>query len=434
MKRLAFVLLKLMLALPSIAAAQGRDTTLFLGVFNPRIGPSVPAWFAPLYPSTGTSLGLPGLAVNNVAFPFDTSTSGAKSQNVIVNAVGYPITVSDPCMTENLQTVVNKGITNANCHAINIPAFSGTFGSNNALQVNATSSFVRNASNQGAGKLNASGGLETCRAITDLAQCWGTTVYATDTSGAHGILIGLQSNVLLQNSPASYTGAAATPRGYYATLTDVNSGDIGVAYGANNQPGIARWLIGYQTQDSAAATGMDLGSTGKGPSTGSQPIVLHWRDGSSVSQTTQINADGSGNLTLTAGSSSNVIVSSPMLVSGGRVQDAAVALTCGGSTTPAINVAQGNYFTCNITSNVAVVLAVPTNNPSTSTRSQLIRVAFRNSSGGALGTAPTFNAGAGGYKFTGTCNPANGTQCVWAFTFDQGQGFWYLVGGTPTGL
>lgn len=118
---------------------------------------------------------------------------------------------------------------------------------------------------------------------------------------------------------------------------------------------------------------------------------------------------------------------------GSTYTDIPFALTCGAGTTPAIDVTQGNYFTCNITANVAVVVAVPSNRPPAG-GSERIRIALRNSSGGALTTAPTFNAGANGFKFTGTCNPANATQCVWDFVFDPVQSFWYQVGGTPTGL
>lgn len=118
---------------------------------------------------------------------------------------------------------------------------------------------------------------------------------------------------------------------------------------------------------------------------------------------------------------------------GSTYTDIPFALTCGAGTTPAIDVTQGNYFTCNITANVAVVVAVPTNRPPAA-GSERIRIALRNSSGGALTTAPTFNAGANGFKFTGSCNPANATQCVWDFVFDPVQSFWYQVGGTPVGL
>lgn len=103
------------------------------------------------------------------------------------------------------------------------------------------------------------------------------------------------------------------------------------------------------------------------------------------------------------------------------------ALTCGSGTTPGIDVSTGNYFTCNITSNVAVVLSVPTNNPPTGS-SQTITVAFRNTSGGALTTAPTFNTGAGGFVFgASTCNPTNGTQCQWTWAWDGTQTKWELL-------
>lgn len=108
--------------------------------------------------------------------------------------------------------------------------------------------------------------------------------------------------------------------------------------------------------------------------------------------------------------------------------DGAAALTCGGSTTPAIDASLAAYYTCNITANVAVVLAVPTNSPGAGW-SKMITVAFRNSSGGALTTAPTFNTGAGGFKFAAASivNPTNGTQVLYTWRWDPVQSFWYEV-------
>jgi hypothetical protein len=112
---------------------------------------------------------------------------------------------------------------------------------------------------------------------------------------------------------------------------------------------------------------------------------------------------------------------------GASLNDIPVALTCGSATTPAIDVSAGNYFTCNITSNVAVTVAVPSNNPPAGS-SEEIKIVFRNTSGGALTTAPTFNGGAGGFKFSAVTNPANGTQVVYTFRWDPVQSFWYEVG------
>ena len=96
-------------------------------------------------------------------------------------------------------------------------------------------------------------------------------------------------------------------------------------------------------------------------------------------------------------------------------------------TTPALDASKGNYFTLNITSNIAVTIAVPTNAPPAG-QSQEITVAIRNGSGGALSTAPTFNTGAGGFKFSAVTNPANGTQVLYKFRWDGVQSFWYEVG------
>src|ERR1700741_2411892 len=108
------------------------------------------------------------------SFSFDTSSVGAISTNALVTNMGVPGFI-DACWNEQWATVRNKGITNATCHTVYIPVLRGVFGSRNALQVNGTASHVRNGSGQGLGKLNASGGLETCRAITENAQCWGAT-------------------------------------------------------------------------------------------------------------------------------------------------------------------------------------------------------------------------------------------------------------------
>lgn len=434
MKRM-FGMMAAAVLVTSLGQAQVRDSTAKIATFQPTtFSPTWPFDYVPMR-ATGTTSGLPYLFLSNT-FQFDTTTSTAKSINFLVNNSGTTLG-ADPCFIEQASTVVNKGVTNANCHVVYIPALSGTFGSNNALQVNATASHVRNASGQAVGKLNATGGLETCRVITAQSACWGTTLVAEDTAGAVGALVGVEIDVNLQNPIANYTGGAANPAGARAVFVSSNAGAIGVGFTAQKLTGSAgRWSVGFQTADSGASIGLSLGSVGNSASQAGQPLVFTYRDAGNVSRSGQFNLDASGNMNYTsaAGSATQHIFSNPVILSGGRMQDGAFALTCGAGTTPAIDASQGNSFTCNITSNVAVVLAVPSNTPATSARSQLIRIAFRNSSGGVLGTAPTFNTGANGFKFTGTCNPANGTQCVWLFSFDQLQGFWYQVGGTPTGL
>lgn len=106
--------------------------------------------------------------------------------------------------------------------------------------------------------------------------------------------------------------------------------------------------------------------------------------------------------------------------------DGQVPLTSG--TTPALDAGKGNSFTLNILANIAVVVAVPVNPPPAGF-SQTITVALRNSSGGALGTAPTFNTGAGGFKLNAAVvNPANGTQVEYTFRWDSVQRLWYEIG------
>src|SRR6266704_3361542 len=115
----------------------------------------------PLIPGVLVAQGDTTLTVNARSFTFDTAASRAIT--VFNNGMN---TTAQACFTEMRSTVVNLGVTNANCHVVYIPALAGTFGSRNALQVNATASHVRNASSQASGKLNASGTLETCRVIT----------------------------------------------------------------------------------------------------------------------------------------------------------------------------------------------------------------------------------------------------------------------------
>src|ERR1051325_5498028 len=97
-----------------------------------------------------------------------------------------------------------------------------TFGSNNSLQVTGTCSGVRNASGQGAGKLNAAGIREVCRSITTGAQCWGANPVVTDTGGGVGALIGLEADVILQNPTSNYTNPV--PIGIKAVMGGSGSG------------------------------------------------------------------------------------------------------------------------------------------------------------------------------------------------------------------
>jgi len=115
----------------------------------------------------------------------------------------------------------------------------------------------------------------------------------------------------------------------------------------------------------------------------------------------------------------------------GIVTNVAVALTSG--VAPALDASLGTYFTLNITSNIAVVIAVPLNAPAAGF-SQFITIAVRNSSGGALTTTPTFNTGAGGFKFNTVTAVPNGKQVLYQFCWDAIQGFWYQVGSPGPAL
>lgn len=144
-------------------------------------------------------------------------------------------------------------------------------------------------------------------------------------------------------------------------------------------------------------------------------------------------AAGAGGLTWTDNGSTNkasrlgeFLPSSVTLFQfGGQMTDRHVVMTHGA--TPACNVALGNFFTLSITANIAVVIAVPTGAPPAGF-SQEITIVIRNASGGALSTAPTFNTGAGGFRFAAVTNPANGTQVAYKFRWDPVQSLWYEVG------
>jgi hypothetical protein len=369
------------------------------------------------------------LTVNAKSFRFD--TSGVRGINILTNNIN---STSQACFTEMRSTVVNLGVTNANCHVVYIPALSGTFRSRNALQVNATASHVRNASGQPSGKLNASGALETCRVLSSGSACWGATLVSQDTAGAVGVLNGLEVDVNLQNAISRYVGSAANPTGVRAVMVGSNNGAIGTAFMAQKLgPGLsaARWSAGFLTTDSGASTGLSLGSLGSSPNQGGQPIVLHYRDNNNHDRTAQINVDGSGNLLLQSGDKGNgtaTINPNSFLIANGRLEDAAIRLNCGATQVIVIDASQGNYFICQVTSNVAVTIQPPIDSPSISSRSQLITIAIRNASGGALRQAPTFSRSAGGYKFSPVTNPANNTQVLYTFRWDPIESFWYEVG------
>jgi len=182
--------------------------------------------------------------------------------------------------------------------------------------------------------------------------------------------------------------------------------------------------------DSGASTGISLGSVGTSANQGGQPIVLHYRDENNADKMGHINVDAAGNLLLQSGNNGDgtaTINQNSLLITNGRLQDQAVPLTCGANSSVAIDANQGNYFTCSITSNVAVTIQAPSNNPSAS-RSQIIAIAIRNASGGSLARSPTFSRSARGYRFSQVTNPANNTQVLYTFRWDPVQSFWYEVG------
>jgi hypothetical protein len=98
----------------------------------------------------------------------------------------------------------------------------------------------------------------------------------------------------------------------------------------------------------------------------------------------------------------------------GGIQDKVFVVNPAIATQP-INVQDGNNFEYNITSNIAVVVQTPTNNPPAN-QTQELTVTFFNQSGGALGTAPTFTAGAGAFLLSAAVvNPANTTAVTYVF-------------------
>ncbi len=378
----------------------------------------------------GASLVPAVLAAQNTA-SFTLDTTGTRAINVITNTIN---STRDACFIEMRSTVVNLGVTNATCHIVYIPALPGIFGTRNSLQVDATASHVRNASGQPSGKLNASGALQTCRVVTAGSACWAATLVAEDTSGAVGVLNGLEIDVNLQNPIARYSRMGANPAGVRAVMVGSHQGAVGTAYTAQKLgPGLsgARWSTGFLTADSGASTGLSLGSVGSSPNQGGQPIVLHYRNAGNDDKTAQINVDAAGNLLLRSGNEDNrtaTMIQSPLLVANGRVEDASVTLDCGSKTTVAIDAGEGNYFTCNITSNVPVVVQPPNNSPRGQSTSQLIMIAIRNSSGTQLQTPPTFSRSPGGFRFSQVANPGNNMQVLYTFRWDPAQSLWYEVG------
>lgn len=97
------------------------------------------------------------------------------------------------------------------------------------------------------------------------------------------------------------------------------------------------------------------------------------------------------------------------------------------STTPALDAALGNYFRCSITSNIAVVVQVPSNAPAAGL-SQELTIEFINTSGGALTTPPTFIGGAGGFLFSAVTNPGNGLSVMYRFRWSSPKNSWIEVG------
>jgi len=375
------------------------------------------------------------LSAQNAA-PFTFDTSSTRDIGVTTTRMNAP---GNACFAEMRWTVVNRAVTNATCNVAYIPTIPGTFVTRNTLQVDATASHVRNASGQPSGKLNASGTLETCRVITTGSACWAASLVSQDTTGSVGVLNGIEVDVNLQNPIDRYTGASSNPVGVRSVIVGPHNGAIGSAFVAQKLgPGssAARWSTGFLTVDSGASTGLSLGSVGTSPKQGGQPIVLHYRDANNDDKAAQINVDAAGNLLLQSGDNGNeteTINLNSLLVSHGRLEDQAVALPCGGSREVSLDAKDGNYFTCNITSNVPVTILPPTHNPSTPSRSQTITIAIRNASGGALSKAPTFSTAAGGYRVSPVTNPANETQVLYLFRWDPTQRLWFEVGTHQSG-
>lgn len=120
------------------------------------------------------------------------------------------------------------------------------------------------------------------------------------------------------------------------------------------------------------------------------------------------------------------------LVAGGsvhatqRIRSGAVTVTW--STTPNIDALLGTHYLVNATSNIAAVITA--SNPPAAGFGQVINVEIHNSSGGALGTAPTFNAA--NFLFSPVMNPANGTGVIYQFAWSATRSKWLEVGTHQT--
>lgn len=110
------------------------------------------------------------------------------------------------------------------------------------------------------------------------------------------------------------------------------------------------------------------------------------------------------------------------------VDDAYVALTWGASV--ALNAAAGTFQSLTAISNIAAVIAAPTNTPGGNYGRDMTIEIFNNS-GGALTTAPTFAAGAGAWLLTAAAvNPANGQSVLYRFKWSQIRGRFMEVSRT----
>lgn len=96
----------------------------------------------------------------------------------------------------------------------------------------------------------------------------------------------------------------------------------------------------------------------------------------------------------------------------------------------ALNFLNGNVQEFNIATNIAVVVAAPSNNPASKVAARLV-VTFFNGSGGALTTAPTFATGAGAFLLSAAAvNPAAGQGVTYTFAWSATQNKWRETGRT----
>lgn len=203
------------------------------------------------------------------------------------------------------------------------------------------------------------------RCLANGTTCWGANFVSRDVGGlTTGItLYGNEIDVNPLNPTSAYSGI----NGFLMNLNTSQTGTFpgnGAFYVTASLN--AKWQIGFQTNDNAAATGMLLGGACVSSGTcASQPINFRSFNGG-VLATATLNSDATGNIVLTPASGqavkigSNVVPATPLLL----ISPTAPTVSSGFGTSPSIVNSNGSaVFEVNVgTGGVATsgVIGLPT--------------------------------------------------------------------------